>query len=204
MRGWSCLCRVVRNATTRPMNISWSPPSWRPYASHSNTARAFGSTGTPVSPSRTSVPGHLSPSGRAKRFDSASCSSESTLTAYRSTFVHAPKLWARRATLNRMRGGVSDTELNELTVIPKRSPAVVAVTTATPVGNAPRASRKWRSFKVIRCPCWLTDSQQYNVCHLGGGRDGASGRADIRTNRGNARHGRGDLRHADCGRLDRA
>src|SRR5215468_963877 len=52
--------------------------------------------------------------------------------------------------LKRTSGGDSDTELNELTVAPIRAPSfVTVVTTATPVGKSPRASRKLRSVKVI-------------------------------------------------------
>src|SRR3984893_3230229 len=62
---------------------------------------------------------------------------------------HAAKLYAARDTLNSTRGGDSETELNELTVKPKRSPASeTAVTTATPVGNTLSASRKARSSKL--------------------------------------------------------
>jgi hypothetical protein len=52
--------------------------------------------------------------------------------------------------LKRTSGGDNDTELNELTVAPMRLPSfVTVVTTATPVGKSPRASRKLRSVKVI-------------------------------------------------------
>jgi len=55
-----------------------------------------------------------------------------------------------RAMLKRTSGGDNDTELNELTVAPIREPSfVTVVTTATPVGKSPRASRKLRSVKVI-------------------------------------------------------
>src|ERR1700674_4095511 len=62
---------------------------------------------------------------------------------------HAAKPYAARDTLNNTNGGDSDTELNELTVSPRRSPASEdAVTTATPVGNTLSASRKARSSKL--------------------------------------------------------
>jgi hypothetical protein len=52
--------------------------------------------------------------------------------------------------LKRTSGGDNDTELNELTVAPIRVPSfVTVVTTATPVGKSPRASRKFRPVKVI-------------------------------------------------------
>lgn len=55
-----------------------------------------------------------------------------------------------RAILKRTSGGDNDTELNELTVAPTRVPSlVIVVTTATPVGKRPRASRKLRSVIVI-------------------------------------------------------
>src|SRR5262249_35147734 len=62
--------------------------------------------------------------------------------------------------LNRTSGGDNDTELNELTVAPIRVPSFVrVVTTATPVGKSPRASRKLRSVNVIwRAPFWSKDS----------------------------------------------
>ena len=51
-----------------------------------------------------------------------------------------------RSTLNRTSGGSTETELNELIVIPTRSsPLPRAVTTATPVANSPRACLKARS-----------------------------------------------------------
>src|SRR6266480_4593856 len=51
--------------------------------------------------------------------------------------------------LNSTSGGDSDTELNELIVSPRGSPASEnAVTTATPVGNTLSASRKARSSKL--------------------------------------------------------
>jgi hypothetical protein len=61
--------------------------------------------------------------------------------------------------LKRTSGGDNDTELKELTVAPIRVPSVVTVvTTATPVGKSPRASRKLRSVKVI----WRTFLRQIN------------------------------------------
>ena len=52
--------------------------------------------------------------------------------------------------LKRTSGGDNETELKELTVAPIRVPSLVTVvTTATPVGNNPSASRKLRSVKVI-------------------------------------------------------
>jgi hypothetical protein len=69
-------------------------------------------------------------------------------------FLQASKLPARRSTLNSTSGGSSDTELNELTVMPSRSPrALMAVTMTTPVGNRPRASRKLRlSNGIAKAP----------------------------------------------------
>ena len=66
--------------------------------------------------------------------------------------------------LKRTSGGDNDTELNELTVAPIREPSfVTVVTTATPVGKSPRASRKFRSVKVIwRAPfLWQADSPMF-------------------------------------------
>ena len=52
--------------------------------------------------------------------------------------------------LKRTSGGDNETELNELTVVPRRVPSLVTVvTTATPVGKKPSASRKLRWANVI-------------------------------------------------------
>src|SRR4029077_15728042 len=65
--------------------------------------------------------------------------------------------------LKRTSGGDNDTELNELTVAPIRVPSVVTVvTTATPVGKSPRASRKLRSVKVI----WRTFLRQIGLADV--------------------------------------
>ena len=44
--------------------------------------------------------------------------------------------------LKRTSGGSSDSELNELTVMPSLRPSTAHVTTQTPVGNCPSACRK--------------------------------------------------------------
>jgi hypothetical protein len=46
------------------------------------------------------------------------------------------------ATLNSTSGGSSESELNELTVMPTGAPSTRAVTTQTPVGKWPSACRK--------------------------------------------------------------
>jgi hypothetical protein len=66
--------------------------------------------------------------------------------------------------LKRTSGGDNDTELNELTVAPIRVPSfITVVTTATPVGKSPRASRKLRSVKVIwrALFLWQADSPMF-------------------------------------------
>src|SRR2546423_4901198 len=88
------------------------------------------------------------------------------LMAKRSTRCHASKLYAARDTLNSTKGGDSDTEVNELTVSPRRSPASEkAVTTATPVGNTPSASRNARSSKLTiehsRFACAFQDTNYH-------------------------------------------
>src|SRR5712671_6634830 len=70
--------------------------------------------------------------------------------AYVSASPQAANELELRAILNRTSGGDNDTELNELTVVPRRAPSrVIVVTTATPVGNRPSASRKLRGANVI-------------------------------------------------------
>jgi len=67
--------------------------------------------------------------------------------------------------LKRTSGGDNDTELNELTVAPIREPSfVTVVTTATPVGKSPRASRKFRSVKVIWHAPFFVASRLADVC----------------------------------------
>src|ERR1700751_4213709 len=57
--------------------------------------------------------------------------------------------------LKRIKGGSSESELNELTVRPSRSPErAMLVTTTTPEANRERVSRNWRlenhgAFKMI-------------------------------------------------------
>src|SRR5262245_33556997 len=54
--------------------------------------------------------------------------------------------WRNR--LHKTSGGLSDTEAKELTVSPDRRPSgAAAVTTVTPVGKQPSASRKSRALK---------------------------------------------------------
>jgi hypothetical protein len=70
--------------------------------------------------------------------------------AYVSASLQAANELALRAILKRTSGGDSDTELNELTVVPRRVPPLaIVVTTATPVGKRPSASRKLRGAIVI-------------------------------------------------------
>src|SRR5262249_1627246 len=70
--------------------------------------------------------------------------------AYVSASAQAANELELRAILKRTSGGDNDTELNELTVVPRRMPSlVIVVTTATPVGKQPSASRKLRCANVI-------------------------------------------------------
>jgi hypothetical protein len=50
-----------------------------------------------------------------------------------------------RAGQKEIRGGVSETEVSELTIKPVGSPSGAAVTNATPVANLPSASRSERA-----------------------------------------------------------
>src|SRR6516164_5357125 len=50
--------------------------------------------------------------------------------------------------LNRTSGGSSDSELNEVTVMPSGALSTTAVATQTPVGKCPRACRNARVSKV--------------------------------------------------------
>ena len=57
--------------------------------------------------------------------------------------LNAAKEAATRDKLHSTKGGVSDTELNELAVSPTKLPSAArAVTMVTPVANMPRAERK--------------------------------------------------------------
>jgi hypothetical protein len=77
---------------------------------------------------------------------------------------------ALRLKLHSTRGGVRDTELNELAVRPTSSPvAVRAVTMVTPVANMPSAVRKSALLK-------LGAAALRTGCGDGGGRWGIVGR----------------------------
>jgi len=78
------------------------------------------------------------------------------------------KPWARSkisrefndlAALNNTRGGVSETDANELMVMPARQLSCDAVATATPVANNPNASRKSRAENMsctpVSCCGWM-------------------------------------------------
>src|SRR5215813_5395184 len=70
--------------------------------------------------------------------------------AYVSASAQAANEFELRAILKRTSGGDNDTELNELTVVPRTAPSlVIVVTTATPVAKQPSASRKLRCANVI-------------------------------------------------------
>ena len=65
----------------------------------------------------------------------------------------AGKLSTLRARENNTRGGSRDTELNELTVVPRSSPlGARAATTAIPVGNTPSDFRNSPGVKVMYSP----------------------------------------------------
>src|SRR6516225_773740 len=95
--------------------------------------------GTPVLPGIASKPSHLPLPDWAKRVETPSCASPSTLMPQALASCQAWKLMTVRANENKTSGGSSETELNELTVVPCNSPSAPrAVTTATPVGKTSR------------------------------------------------------------------
>src|SRR5690242_20483478 len=106
-------------------------------------------SGTPVTPIMGSKPTHLSPPARANRVESPSCTSPRTLMPHALATCQAAKLRTARATENNTSGGSRETELNELTVIPRSPSGARVVTTATPVGKAPSAFRNSLDVKVI-------------------------------------------------------
>src|SRR5918912_1539015 len=76
-----------------------------------------------------------------------------------------------------MSGGDSETELNELTVRPSRTPSVMAVTIATPVAKRPSASRNCRSVNAMRRHLSIVRQTKFSAAFTSPGRCGASGPA---------------------------
>jgi len=107
-------------------------------------------SGTPVTLTIGSKPDHLPPPNWANRVDNPSCVSSRTLIPHAFAASHAEKLSTVRTSENNTRGGSSETELNELTVVPTNRPSGArAVTTTTPVGKTPSAFRKSPGVKFI-------------------------------------------------------
>jgi hypothetical protein len=78
----------------------------------------------------------------AKRLATSSWSAASTCTRQREARRNASKLAALRARLHSANGGSSETEANELAVMPTGSSSVDrVVTTVTPVANCASARR---------------------------------------------------------------
>src|SRR5262245_49321857 len=120
-------------------------------------------SGTPVLPIMGSYPTHLSGPDWAKRVDSPSWVSLSTLMPHAFATAQAAELVALRASEKRTRGGSSDTELNELTVIPCRAPSGPStVTTAMPVGNNPKILRNSADVNAISVMCSATQRSHSN------------------------------------------
>src|ERR1700744_5747976 len=97
-----------------------------------------------------SISDHLPGPDLAKRVDSASWASARMLMPHSLASSQIAKLCTVRATENNTSGGSSDTELNELTVMPCSVPSELrAVMIATPVGKVPRALRKSPDVKFM-------------------------------------------------------
>ena len=93
-------------------------------------------------PSSSAMPANLSLPWGAKRPDRASCSAASTCTFQYWPALKAARLRALRARLQSTSGGLSDTELKLLAVMPTASPSAVRVVMmVTPVVKVPRAAR---------------------------------------------------------------
>src|SRR6202012_4198353 len=135
--------------------------------SHSKCASASGNSGTPFEATIGSIPDHLPAPDLAKRVDSASWASARMLMPHSLASSQIAKLCTVRATENSTSGGSSETELNELTVMPCSVPSGPrAVMMATPVGKVPSALRKspdvklMNLFRGLRCFCDVVGRQQ--------------------------------------------
>ena len=72
--------------------------------------------------------------------------------------MNAKKLADLRPMHQETSGGSSETEANELAVMPTSLPPDCAVTTVTPVAKCPRARRKSRSLAVCAGPAGDADA----------------------------------------------
>jgi hypothetical protein len=99
-------------------------------------------SGTPPIPGTMSVPANLSLPATANRADRSRWRSDRMLIPKCSASTKALRPKAELATLQRINGGASDTEVKELIVMPTGMPRRSSVVTmATPVAKLPRA---WR------------------------------------------------------------
>src|SRR5580698_2586024 len=120
------------------------------------------------------MPDHLPAPDLAKRVDSASWDSARMLMPHSLACSQIAKLCTVRATENSTSGGSSDTELNELTVMPCSTPSEPrAVMMATPVGKVPSARRKSVDVKLMnlfRSLCRFRDivGRQQMIYHAAG------------------------------------
>src|SRR5580692_10158323 len=102
------------------------------------------------------MPDHLPAPDLAKRVESPSWLSARILTPQSLACSQIAMLCTVRATENSTSGGSSDTELNELTVMPCSTPSAPrAVMMATPVGKVPSALRKSVDVKLMNLFCGL-------------------------------------------------
>jgi len=95
----------------------------------------------PPMPGRHATSLNLSPPERPKCCDSAICSLDSTFTAKCVATSKVGKLWLVRLADQSTRGGSSETDENELAVMPTSLPSAAAVITVTPVPNCPSERR---------------------------------------------------------------
>src|SRR5579871_3997993 len=97
--------------------------------------------GAPAIPARHGTSTNLSPPERPKCFDNGIWSLASTFTAKCVAAANVAKLWLVLLADQRTSGGSSDTDENELAVMPTSLPSAAAVTTVTPVPNWPSERR---------------------------------------------------------------
>src|SRR5690242_15562153 len=123
--------------------ISWSPPGRLCSTVHSSTARTSSSRGLPVGPRRCRTPSQAAANPRRAKFlDRCCCGAESTFTTNAPWPRIAFSVMLPRSKQTRTSGGVSDSEVTALAVVPTGWPsASTEVTTVTPVAKCPIASR---------------------------------------------------------------
>src|SRR5690606_4772074 len=122
-------------------------PSHRACSLQSKVTRLGWMWMPPNPPSEVLTDDHLSSPLFAKRDDKWVWSARKTLMAKPSARSKTSREFKDFAAQKSTRGGLSETEVNELIVMPARRSSYDAVAIATPVANWPNAFRKSRAEK---------------------------------------------------------